>query len=469
MVTKKTKIICTIGPASNNEDTITELINAGMDVARLNFSHGNHQEKKENIKLIRTVAKKLHKPVAIIADIQGPKLRLGTLEKRLDIQKGMGISLSSEPSDADLPLQFDLSEMVKKGHRIFMNDGLVELEVTEIHGKRIITIAKNDGWIDSHKGINIPDTHFTKDVFTKKDHEDIKFSLSQDVEYIALSFVQTPDDVLEIKEFIEKHRSNTKICVKIEKNEAIEHLQEIIQLSNAVMIARGDLAIETSASQVPILQQRIIRLCREYQKPVIVATQMLESMIENPRPTRAEASDVGYAVMNQVDAVMLSAESAAGKYPVRAVQVMHDIILSVEKTPEFKQYVKVNWEHIDDKSLQSNAITSSAASLAYKLKTNLLAVATSKGGTAFNIASFRPNAHIVAVTHDTLTQNQLSLVWGLQPIVIKPTTTSDSFWDAIAKEIQENNIGKNGEKVVMIGGTAVGVSGATDTIKVITL
>lgn len=466
---KKTKIICTIGPASNTPEILTELMNAGMDVARLNFSHGNHEEKAANVKLIRSVAHTLNKPIAIIADIQGPKLRLGTIENRIEIQKGTGVTLSSSPTDTDLPLQFDLSEMVKKGHRIFVNDGLVELEVTEIHGERIITIAKNDGWVTSHKGINIPDTHFTKDVFTKKDRQDIEFSLDQQVEYIALSFVQSPEDVQEVKEFIKKRESNTKICVKIEKNEAIEHLAEIIKLSNAIMIARGDLAIETSASQVPVLQQRIIRLCREYQKPVIVATQMLESMIENPRPTRAEASDVGYAVMNQVDAVMLSAESAAGKYPVRAVQVMHDIILSVEKTPEFRQYVKVNWEHIDIHSLQSNAITSSAASLAYKLKTDLLAVATSKGDTAFNIASFRPNAHIVAVTHDTLTQNQMSLVWGLQPILIKPTATSDSFWEAIAEQILKNKIGNTGDTVVMIGGTAVGVSGATDTIKVIKL
>lgn len=466
---KKTKIICTIGPSSNNAEVLKELIEAGMNVARLNFSHGDHEEKAKNISLIRSVAKSLNKPVAIIADIQGPKLRLGKLKDRIEIQKGTGITLSSTPTDTDLPLQFDLSEMVKKNHRIFINDGLVELKVTEIHGKRIIAIANNDGWVDSHKGINIPDTHFTKDVFTQKDKLDLSFAIEHDIEYVALSFVQSPQDVLAVREFIEKRKSDMKICVKIEKNEAIDNLEEIIKVSNVIMIARGDLAIETSASQVPVLQQRIIKLCREYQKPVIVATQMLESMIENPRPTRAEASDVGHAVMDQVDAVMLSAESAAGQYPVSAVKVMHDIIVSVEQTPEFKQYIKVNWAHMDSRSLQSNAITSSGASLSFKLKTNLLAVATSKGGTAFNIASFRPNAQIVAVTHDTLTQNQLSLVWGLYPVVIKPTTSSDTYWEAIAQEILKHKLGKKGDKVVMIGGTAVGVSGATDSIKVVTL
>lgn len=469
MLPKKTKIICTIGPSSQTPEVLTELVQAGMNVARLNFSHGNHEEKIKIIKSIRDVSRKLQTPIGMIADIQGPKLRLGKLEKRLEVQKGMGLSFSSEPSDTDIPLQFDLSEMIKKDHRMFINDGLVELEVTEVHGKRILAVVKNDGWIDSYKGINIPDTHFTKDIFTRKDREDLDLAIKQNLEYVALSFVQTPEDVLNVKEYLKSKKSDMKICVKIEKSEAIEHIEQIVQVSNAIMIARGDLAIETSASQVPILQQQIIRLCREHQKPVIVATQMLESMIDNPRPTRAEASDVGYSVMNQVDAVMLSAESAVGKYPVRSVRVMHDIIMAVENSPEFKQYVKVNWEHIEAQYLQTNAITSSAASLSYKLKADLLAVATSKGGTAFNIASFRPNAHIAAVTHDELTQNQLCLVWGIQPLLIKPTSTSDLFWDAIAKEILNKKIGKKDEKVVMIGGTAVGVSGATDTIKVVTL
>jgi pyruvate kinase len=469
MHTKKTKIICTIGPASNNAQVLAELMHAGMDVARLNFSHGNHEEKKTNIDLIRSVAKEQNIPIAIMADIQGPKLRLGTLPERMEIEKGQEINLSSEPTDTDFPMQVDISEMVEVGHRIFLNDGLVELEVEEVQGKRIRTIAKNSGWTSSNKGVNIPDTHFTKNVFTQKDWEDLEFSVQQNVEYVALSFVQTPDDVTQVRNFLKEKNSYTKIIVKIEKNEAIENLEEIIQATDAIMIARGDLAIETSASKVPVLQQRMIRHCREHQKPVIVATQMLESMIENPRPTRAEASDVGYAVMNQVDAVMLSAESAAGKYPVQAVSVMHDIILSVENTPEFRHYVKVSWEHMEISSLQSNAITSSAASLSYKLKSPLLAVATSKGKTAFNIASFRPNANIVAVTHDEMTRNQLNLVWGLQPIIVQPTDSSDSFWSAIAEEIRKKNFGQKDDKVVMIGGTAVGVSGATDTIKVVTL
>lgn len=466
---KKTKIICTIGPASETVETLTELANAGMDVARLNFSHGNHEEKARIIQNIRDVSQKVRKPIAILADLQGPKLRLGALEGRLEIQKGQGVTLSADPQDADLPMQFDLSEMVKVGQRIFLNDGLVELTVTEIHGKRIVTVANNNGWVSSHKGVNIPDTYFTKDVFTTKDREDLEFALSQDVDYIALSFIQSPGDVTTVKKIISEKKKPTKICVKIEKNEAIEHLEPIVREADVIMIARGDLAIETSPSQVPILQQKIIRLGRQFQKPVIVATQMLESMIENPRPTRAEASDVAHAVMYQVDAVMLSAESAAGKYPVQAVQVMHDIIHSVENNPEYKYYIKVNWEHIGTENLQSNAITSSAASLSYKLKAPLLAVATSKGATARNIASFRPDATITAITHDETTCNQLNLVWGLYPFIVAPTDSSDTYWEAIAEKIRDEKIGKKDEKVVMVGGTKVGVSGATDTIKVVTL
>lgn len=469
MPLKKTKIICTIGPASESYETLTELAKAGMDVARINFSHGNHEEKTRVIKNIRKVSEEVGKPIAIIADLQGPKLRLGEIEGQLEIQKGQGVSLSSEPRDSDLPIQFDLSEMIEVGHRIFLNDGLIELEVTEIHGKRIITVARNSGWISSHKGVNIPDTHFTKNIFTKKDEEDLNFVLEHDVEYIALSFIQTPEDVIHVRKLIEKKEKQARICVKIEKNEAIGQLEEIVSQSDVIMIARGDLAIETSASQVPVLQQRIIRLGRQYQKPVIVATQMLESMIENPRPTRAEASDVAYAVMYQVDAVMLSAESAAGKYPVQSVQVMHDIIHSVENNPEYNYYIKIDWEHIGSESLQSNAITSSASSLSYKLKTSVLAVATSKGATARNIASFRPNATIVAVTHDETTRNQLNLVWGLYPFTLLPTDSSDTYWEAIGKTILDNKIGNKDEKVVMVGGTKVGVSGATDTIKVVTL
>ncbi len=440
-----------------------------MDVARLNFSHGSHEEKIEVINHIRKVSDQTHHPIAIIADLQGPKIRLGKLEGEQIIKKGEMIVLSSVPAQDKLPLQFDLTQMVKKGHRIFINDGLVELEVTDIQGKDIITIARTSGWVSSHKGVNIPDTHFSQEIFTEKDREDLEFALERNIEYIALSFVQTPDDLQKVRTFIKARDGATKIIVKIERKEAIDNLEGIIKAADAVMIARGDLAVETDPANVPILQQRIIKLARQMQRPVIVATQMLESMVNNPLPTRAEASDVGHAVMSQVDAVMLSAESAAGKYPVQAVKVMRNIIQSVEKTPEFSQYIKVDWEHIDIAKLQSNAITSSAASLSYKLHAPLLAVATSKGGSAVSIASFRPKATIVAIAHDEQVRNQLNLVWGLYPFVIKPTKTSDTFWDEIAKQIRHEKLGEKDDKVVMVGGTQVGVSGATDTIKVVTL
>jgi pyruvate kinase len=465
----KTKIVCTIGPSSASRQMLSHLMKAGMDAARLNFSHGTHDEKREQIKLVRELANNYGYAVPIIADMQGPKLRLGAIDGKREILKGQAIVLTYGDTEEDLPMQIDLSKMVDKGHRIFLNDGLIELKVIDIAHGKITTVARNSGWVSSFKGINIPDTAYTQETFTEKDKSDLAFVMSQNVEYVALSFVRSHHDVDTVRQIIEKHASSTKIYVKIERNEAVKNLESILRSCDGVMIARGDLAIETSPEMVPILQQKIIRMARQLQKPVIVATQMLESMIENPRPTRAEASDVAHAVLHQVDAVMLSAESASGKYPIEAVHVMGNIIRAVEATPEFKHYIKINWEQIDSANLRSSAIASSAASLAYKIKAPLLAVGSSTGKTIAFIASFRPDAQIIAVTHDRKTQNQLALVWGTYPIVVKPTPGTEAFWQRIATEILKNKLGKQGEKVVMVAGSKIGITGATDTIKVTTL
>lgn len=466
---KKTKIICTIGPSSHDLETLTRLAQEGMDVARLNFSHGDHGEKLEIIRRVRKVSEKLNKPIAILADIQGPKLRLGEIEGVREIRRDDTVILSTEPQKNDFPIQFDLSDMVQEGQRIFLNDGLVELVVQKIEGKRIVCDAMNEGWVSSHKGVNIPDTHFSQDVFTEKDHKDVVFAIESGVEYFALSFIQSADEVVRIKKFIKQNEGKQKVCVKIEKKEAIDNIEKIVDVSDVVMIARGDLAIETSAESVPVLQRKIVELCRKHQVPVVVATQMLESMMDNPRPTRAETSDVGHAVMSQVDAVMLSGESAAGKYPVHAVRVMKSVITSVENAPEYRQHVGVMWESIDPRLLQANSITAAAESLSYHVHAPVLAVASATGSTATSIASFRPAATIVAVTHDHFTQRQLNLVWGLYPVIVEPTKTSDAFWKAVGKEVLAKKHGKRGETIVMVGGGVVGVSGATDTIKVLKL
>ncbi len=469
MIFKKTKIVCTLGPASNSYQVIKKLAQAGMDVARLNFSHGTQDEKKELIEIIRKISKELNKSIAIMADLQGPKIRLGEIEGRRQISKGEKIILSLNPTSAELPMQFDLSPYVLKNQRIFLNDGLVELKVVSVRGKTIETLAQNSGVVSSHKGVNIPDTKLKDSVFTQKDFEDAQFALKEGVDYLSLSFIQTPKDLQPAKKLIQKLSPQTKIIVKIEKKEAVENLEEIIKQTDAVMVARGDLAIEVNAPEVPLIQQNIIRISRQLHKPVIVATQMLESMTVNPRPTRAEISDVANAVLDQVDAVMLSAESAAGKYPVAAVETMASVIYSLEQHPDYKRYIRINWEDIAPQELSFSALTSSAASIGYRLGVNLIAVGTATGRTSRILSSFRPASNIIAATHDQTTFNQLSLLWGVCPVIIEPSKTAEDFWKSILEWIKKEGMAKKGEKIIIVGGSTVGISGATDTIKLATI
>lgn len=471
MTDKKTKIICTIGPSSWDPKTLRQLAENGMNVARLNMSHGSHEEKADQIKLIRQISEDLGKPIAIIADLQGPKMRLGEMEGTKDIRKGDKISLSLSPIEDELPIQFDISPFVKKNQRIFLNDGLVEVKVTGIRGKIVDVVAQNNGWVSSHKGVNIPDTNLRNASFTPKDQEDLFFALKEGVEYINLSFVQTVKDLEKPRELIKRHTGGNKpkVIVKIEKSEAIVNLEEIIKAADAIMVARGDLAIETDAAEVPVMQQKMIRLCRQYQKPVIVATQMLESMTENPRPTRAETSDVANAVLDQVDGVMLSAESASGKYPVEAVRIMNEVIDSVEAHPDYKNYIKINWEHLASSDLAFNAIVSSAASIAYRVRAKLIVVATATGKTAQLLSSFRPDSQIIAITHNKQTSNQLSLVWGVRSIVVQALKNEDTFWKKAIEELKREEFAQKGDQIVLVSGTTMGLAGGTNEIQIVTV
>lgn len=464
---KKTKIVCTIGPSSWDYPTLKKLSEAGMNVARLNFSHGSHAEKGQQIQTIRKISKELGKSIAIMADLQGPKLRLGTIDGIRKITKGESITLSLNPTLDEIPIQFDLSPFVKKGQRIFLNDGLIELKVNSIAGKSIKAIAHNSGAISSHKGINIPDTYMQGSVFTPKDITDAKFALEANVDYLALSFIQKATDLKPVKKLIQEANSKTKIVVKIEKNEAVSDLEEIMKDTDAVMVARGDLAIETKAAEVPIIQQKIIKLGRSYHRPVIVATQMLESMVENPRPTRAEVSDVANAVLDQADCVMLSAESASGKYPVEAVQTMSDIILSVESHPDYKHSISIDWNNISSKELSYSAIVSSAAILAEKIVAKFIVIPTASGRMARHLSAFRPSSRIIAITHSEKVYHQLAMVWGIETIVIKPVKTYDAFLENILESVQK--YAKKGDQIVVVTGSTVGISGGTDTIRVVTI
>lgn len=469
MIYKRTKIVATIGPASSFPAVITALIKAGLNVVRLNFSHGTHQERKEQIKNIRSISKGLNRPVAIMADLQGPKLRLGFLKEPIKIKKGDVVLLSANPSKGEIPIQFDFSPYVSKGERVYLNDGSVELKVTNVEKKVIYTKAQNEGIISSNKGINIPDTAIKGTAFTQKDKVDLEFALKEGVDFVALSFVRTVEDLREARAIIEKSNSKVQIISKIEKRAAVENLEEIMKATDVVMVARGDLGIEIKASQVPLVQQKIINLARQFQKPVIIATQMLESMIQNPRPTRAEASDIAHAVLNQVDAVMLSAETATGKYPVEAVKTMNEIILSVEEQQQYTRLIQIDWQNINPKLKPVSAIVSSAANIAYRINAKTVVVATTSGNTAKILASFRPEAQIIATTHDEQVRNQLQLVWGVETLITKFTRDYNIFWKRIIDTINKYKIAIKGDKVIIVSGSLVGVSGTTDTIKVVTV
>jgi pyruvate kinase len=466
---KNTKIVCTIGPSSSTEEVFTQLAESGLNVARLNFSHGNHEERIEQIAMIRKVAKKLGKTITIFADLSGPKMRLGKFEGVKEIKTGEKVDLSIEPKENELPMQFDLSPFIEVDQRIYLNDGLVELRVTSTDGKTVKTVAENDGWVSSNKGVNVPDTNLRGTAFTEKDEADAVFALGQGVDYLALSFVQTTDDMKRAKELIAEHNPKVKIIVKIEKNEAVDNLDSIVKETDAIMVARGDMGIEMNPADVPIVQQRLIKLCRQYQKPVIVATQMLESMIENPRPTRAEVSDVANAVLDQADCVMLSAESANGKYPVEAVKVMDSIIRNVEQYPDYKHFTKIDWSAIEVENIEFNAIASAAASLANRVGAKGIVVGTATGKTAKMVSAFRPNVKIVAVTHDETTSNQMGLVWGAHPLIVKPTDDFNKFQEEIMEQLRENKVFDKGDKLIIVIGRTAGMSGTTDTIKIATI
>jgi len=466
---RKTKIVCTIGPSSWDESSMKKLAKAGMDVVRLNMSHGSHEEKAQQIKIARNISEELNKPLAVFADLQGPKLRLGIIDGLKRITTGETIMISATPEDLEIPIQFDLSPFVKKGDRLFLNDGLIEVMITDVKGKTLVGEALNSGVISSNKGVNVPDTNLGSASFTKKDHDDAIFALKHGVDYIALSFVQTVEDIKPVKKLIEEYNPKVKIIVKVEKKEAIDNIEVIVQAADAVMVARGDLAIETNNAQVPIYQEKIINLCRQYRKPVIVATQMLESMTENPRPTRAEVSDVANAVLDQVDAVMLSAESASGKYPVEAVDTMRNVIESVESHPDYHHGIKIHWDDLNPEETEFMAIAASSAALGEKINAKAIVNGTATGKTAKATSAFRPAARLIAITHDAQTKNQLALVWGVEPIVVRPTINFNLFLEHVMTEIAQGHGLKKGDKVVIVIGTTAGVSGTTNTIKVATV
>ncbi|OFZ32020.1 MAG: pyruvate kinase [Bdellovibrionales bacterium RIFCSPHIGHO2_01_FULL_40_29] len=464
---RRAKIVATIGPSSKEPENLKKAILAGMNVARLNFSHGTHPEHLAVIKSLREISAELKAPVTILQDLQGPKVRVGLFEKgSIVLVQNQIVTVTIEDvigRDGLIPSDFkELCLACKKGNHILIDDGLIELEVLNVGPKSLEAKVIYGGILKNRKGMNLPGVTLPVEALTSKDREDLEFGLQNGVDYIALSFVRHAKDIRQLREIIEKHNSPAKIVAKIEMLEALDNLEEIIRLSDVVMVARGDLAVEIGQSRLPREQKRIIKLSNQLGKPVITATQMLDSMVENPRPTRAEITDVANAILDGTDAVMLSAESASGKYPFKAIRTMHEIILEVEKQEE--NYYKIS---LDNELLSTPAaIAASSVLSALKLNASVIVCLTTTGKTAQIIASYRPKAQIVAMTKDLDVLNRLEIIWGLQTLHLQPYETLKDILFQVEKLLIENGLAKTGERIILTLGQPIADHGKTNAIHV---
>lgn len=469
---KRTKILATIGPATNSAEMIESVIMAGVNGCRLNCSHGSNEERDQQIKWIRAAAKKKGKSVAILQDLQGPKIRLGELkDNRLDLKVGDELVLQYGDFEHDggltVPVQYNLAEKVKVGEPLSMFDGKVKSEVVEITSATAIKVrVLNDGFVMSKKGLNLPDTDFGGDILTEKDIADIEYGAECDYDYVSLSFVQSAEDIVKLKQMLLSLGSTAKVIAKIETKKAIssdEHLEEIVKASDGIMVARGDMAVEAGAEVVPIVQRKLIAMCRAHAKLCIVATQMLSSMVDSPEPTRAEVSDVATAVVQGADVVMLSDETANGSYPLETVKEMKKVILY---TQNHSRVAPISKLPVGEKSEVYDAISGAAARLAERIEADVIICQTASGVTATTMAAQRPNVPIISVTSNERVANQLALIYANASFV-RPY--SEHFGYELAEELKKSEYLrlKEGEKDLL----TVIVSGdnektGTDTIKV---
>jgi len=461
---KRTKIIATVGPATDSYEAILDAIKAGANGLRLNFSHGSYEERERQIKWIRRASREYGKPVAIIADLQGPKIRLGDFDGIINVKEGQSLQLGYEANyekTGVIPTQYDLSKKVKRGERLYIYDGKIKTIVTSVMGNQVHVRVENDGILIKRKGINLPDTDFGGDVITKKDREDVAFISTQDVDYVAQSFVQTAEDVNGLRKIMQNLGVNAKIIVKVETSSAVEHIDEIFEATDMVMVARGDLAVETPPESVPIIQRKLIALGIKHAKPTIVATQMLFSMTEAPEPTRAEVSDVATAVLVGADCVMLSDETASGRYPIEAIKIMKKVILYTEQNapvkPQFAQ------EFTNTAMNRQEAISSAILKLAEDVKADAIVAETRSGATALQIASKRGDIPLIAVTSDTRVAQQLALVYSCKSYV-RPDDRLAA--EKLTNWLRDSKVLKAGDVIVSCSGQQPGVVGTTDTIKV---
>ena len=466
MIFKRAKILATLGPATNSYETIEKLIASGVNGFRLNFSHGNYEERDQQIVWIRTASEKIGKPVAILQDIQGPKIRLGEIkDSSYDVKKGDELILAYgvEHDEKTIPVQYDLSEKVKEGERLYIFDGKIRTTVIGSGDKSVTVRVENDGHLMSRKGINLPDTDFGGDILTEKDYRDLEYGAKTDIDYVALSFIQSAGDVEAARGFLAELGSTAHIIAKVETKAAIEdeELERIVEASDGVMVARGDLAVEVGAEIVPIVQRRIISLCQRHAKISIVATQMMASMVDSPEPTRAEVSDISNAVVVGADCLMLSDETANGSYPLEAVATMKRAILYTQ------EHAPVRPLDVPERTnLQAASICAAAKSLASQLDASAIIAETKSGATAAQIAAHRPSRPIISVTSEPRVAQQLALLYANKSFC-RPD--GDRAGLELAKELVEEGFIESPANVVLVSGRQPGLVGATDTIRVRTL
>ncbi|MGM9936568.1 MAG: pyruvate kinase [Candidatus Ornithomonoglobus sp.] len=467
---RKTKIVCTIGPATNDEAMLRELMLAGMDVARINFSHGTHEAAKEMVDRIKKVREELDLPVAILLDTKGPEIRLKKFKNgKVTLKEGQTFTLCTHDVEGDEKMVSityeDLPKDVSVGSRILIDDGLIELHVTSVKNDKIVCVVENGGTISDNKGVNVPNVELSMPYMSEKDKGDILFGIEQDFDFIAASFCRTAEDALEIKQLLERNGGrDINLIAKIENAQGVNNIDEILNVADGIMVARGDMGVEIDMQDLPVIQKDLIKKTYRAGKRVITATQMLDSMIRNPRPTRAEVSDVANAIYDGTSAIMLSGETAMGKYPVEAVKTMASIAERTENDIDYVNRLKL----IDFTSGfdVTNAISHATCTTAHDLGAAAIIALTYSGGTARQISRFRPNCPIIAPTLSEKARRQLNLSWGVIPVLSQVAANSDDLFDSAVDDAERMNLVKNGDLVVITGGVPLGVAGTTNIMKV---
>ncbi|MBQ8823042.1 MAG: pyruvate kinase [Lachnospiraceae bacterium] len=467
---RKTKIICTIGPSSESEEKLEQLMRAGMNVARFNFSHGSHEEQKRKFERVVKVRHKVGLPVATLLDTKGPEIRLKDFaDGRVELTAGQTFTLTTKDmlgtaEKASITYQ-NLKKDVKEGMSILIDDGLIEMRVDKIEGEDIICTVINGGPVSNHKGVNVPGAILSMPYISDKDRADIEFGIKMGFDFIACSFARTKEDILQVREILNAHRSDIQIIAKIENMQGIENLEEILSVSDGIMVARGDMGVEIPLEEVPVLQKKMIKKAVEQGKHVITATQMLESMIKNPRPTRAEATDIANAIYDGTSAIMLSGETAAGLYPVEAVKTMARIAQTTEDHIDYR--TRMDKLGLPENPDTTTAISFAACTTAMDLHAAAIITITMSGFTAAMVAKYKPSCKIIGCTVSQRVSKQLNMLWGVQPLLIKEAEDAEDLFADAVKEAKQAGMVKVGDIVIITAGVPLGICGRTNMIRVV--